>query len=147
MTDFIVMRHGEAHAPGVDPERGLTEDGREDASRTAGRIAADGVRIERIVHSGKKRAAMTAEILAGRIGMEGKTEVLAGLHPNDAVDAVAAEMDRSAMNLAVVGHLPSVGRLIARLLGREEGPIIRTAEAIHLRRTGGVWEAVRFYSA
>jgi len=145
MPDFIVMRHGEAEPPGVDPERGLTGDGRADAVSAAERIAADGVRVDRTVHSGKKRAAETASILHGRIGTAGEPEVLAGLHPGDAVENAALEMEKSQVGMAVVGHLPHLGRLVARLLGDGGEPILRTAEAIHLRRTGAGWEWVRAY--
>ena len=146
MPDFIVMRHGEANPPGADPERGLTDDGRADAARTAERIAGGGVRVDRIVHSGKKRAAETAEILHRRIGSSGEPEVLAGLHPGDAVENAAGEMEKSRVGMAVVGHLPHLGRLIARLLDWEKEPHLRTAEAVHLRRTEAGWEAVRVYS-
>ncbi|MBN1826612.1 MAG: phosphohistidine phosphatase SixA [Candidatus Eisenbacteria bacterium] len=145
MPDFIIMRHGEAHPPGVDPERGLTGVGREAAVRTAERLAADGVRVDRTLHSGKKRAAETAEILHRRIGNGGEPEVLAGLRPGDAVEGAILEMQKSAVGLAVVGHLPHLGRMIARLLGGDGEPTLRTAEAVHLRRTGDTWKTIRVY--
>ena len=54
--DVYLMQHGEARPESEDPERPLTDAGRATVERVAGRAANAGVRIERCVHSGKRRA-------------------------------------------------------------------------------------------
>ena len=58
------MQHGEALAAEVDPVRPLSDRGQESVMAVAGHAAVRGVRIDRIVHSGKVRAEQTALILA-----------------------------------------------------------------------------------
>jgi len=75
------------------------------------------VSVDRIVHSGKTRAAQTAAVLAQALGCADVAAV-AGLKPNDPVEAAAAALvDRERPgSLAVVGHLPSLDRLASLLV-------------------------------
>lgn len=64
---LYLVQHGEASAKTVDPERPLTELGRTDVEQLARFLGEAGVRIERVMHSGKLRAVQTAECLAAGI--------------------------------------------------------------------------------
>jgi broad specificity phosphatase PhoE len=59
-----LVRHGEAKPKEVDPERGLTAAGRREVEAVARSVAGAAAGVPRIWHSGKRRAAETAEILA-----------------------------------------------------------------------------------
>ena len=61
---LYLVQHGEAHAKNVDPERPLTERGHGDVARLAAFLSRAGVRVERVIHSGKLRAEQTAGVLA-----------------------------------------------------------------------------------
>ena len=114
------MQHGLAEPEQVDPDRPLSPAGRDAVALVAGHAAGCGVSLDRIVHSGKTRAAQTAAILAEAVGC---TDVgaAAGLKPNDpAESAVTALVDRDAPgSLAIVGHLPSLDRLASLLVAHD----------------------------
>lgn len=116
------MQHGLAVAAEVDPDRPLTEEGRLAVARVARHAAACGVSIDRILHSGKSRAAQTAAILGAELGCAEVARV-GGLKPNDPVDSVAAAViDRDHPgSVALIGHLPSLERLASLLVAGDPG--------------------------
>ena len=130
--DVYLMQHGLAVPADVDPDRPLTEAGREAVTRVARHAAACGVSIDRILHSGKTRAAQTAAILGAELGCR-DVERVAGLKPSDPVDAVAtALVDRDhAGSLGLVGHMPSLERLASLLVAGDPG-----AHSIAMRNAG-----------
>lgn len=115
--DVFLMQHGEAVAAEIDPERPLTPMGQQSVHAVATHAAACGVRIDRIVHSGKLRARQSAEVLAAALGCTQLAQV-DGLKPGDDVRAAArALVDRAQPgSLAIVGHLPFLDRLAALLV-------------------------------
>lgn len=115
--DVYLMQHGLAVPAEVDPDRPLAAAGREAVAAVARHAAATGVRVDRIAHSGKTRAAQTAAILAETLGCADVAQV-PGLKPNDPVEAVVeALVDRDrAGSLVIVGHLPSLDRLASLLV-------------------------------
>jgi len=145
MTDVVIMRHGHALSAGEDPERGLSEEGRLESREVAGRLAAAGVRVDQVLHSGKKRARETAEILSEAIGGGANPQRRGGLEPFDFVEGMAMELGGVSAATAVVGHLPHLDRLLARLLRRSDAPTLGTSYAAHLRRSGASWELIALY--
>lgn len=115
--DLYLMQHGEAVPAEVDPLRPLTEGGRSSVRAVAHHAKACGVRIDRIAHSGKLRAAQTAELLASALGTRAVGEA-SGLRPNDPVQAAAAALlePGAAGSLALVGHLPFLDRFASLLV-------------------------------
>lgn len=114
-----VVQHGEAVAKAVDVERPLTTKGRADVVRLGAFLARLGVRPERIVHSGKRRARQTAEILARQVAPEVTPQEQQGLLPDDAVEPVARTLRSGAETVFLVGHMPFVGRLVDELIAEE----------------------------
>ncbi|MFH1679038.1 MAG: phosphohistidine phosphatase SixA [Candidatus Eisenbacteria bacterium] len=139
MPDIIIMRHGHAMASDADPDRGLSETGVADSIYVADQLAAVGIRVKRIFHSGKKRALETAEILTGRVGRSASIEEREGLGPNDDIDEIAKELAAIDDSAAVVGHLPHLEHLLARLVGREHALKLYPSAAVHLKRQGSAW--------
>ena len=146
MMDVILMRHGHALSPEFDPERGLSEDGRIESERVAARIASDGIRVDRIVHSVKKRAEETARILQKEIAPGLKIERRKGLAPNDSIGDIALEIEKTDLSVAIVGHLPHLPALLAALLDWKDAPLIGTSCAVHLRKSDNIWSVVSAYS-
>jgi phosphohistidine phosphatase len=131
--DVYLMQHGEAKPESEDPERPLTDAGRATVERVAGRAANAGVRIERCVHSGKRRAEQSAQLLANAVGVTA-VDQRDGLAPNDAVGPVADWLNSSAAeagSLALVGHLPFLDRLAAVLVAGDEA-----AQAVRFQMGG-----------
>ena len=123
---LYLVQHGEAVPEEEDSERPLSEKGRKDIQSMAGFLARSGVKVIRVVHSGRKRALETAVLLADVIG-PGKVveEAVSGLAPNDSTDQVfeaasAWAADAESGDVMVVGHQPFMGNLVARLLTGSE---------------------------
>ena len=122
---LYLVQHGAALAEDVDPERSLSPEGRADAERIAGVAKSYAVRVSRIEHSGKKRAAQTAEIFAAALQPPGGFEARAGINPMDDVTAVAGQVAADA-DLMLVGHLPFLERLTSYLVtGSSERRVFR----------------------
>ena len=121
---LYLVQHGEALPESSDPERPLSEKGRADVARVAAMLQRAAIRVGVIQHSGKKRAAQTAELLATAIGVE-QTIVRSGIGPKDAVGPLIADVTCRADDLMVVGHLPFLGRVAAALVnGDESKPVV-----------------------
>jgi len=121
---LFLAQHGQAYAKDIDPERPLTERGKQDVARLAGFLAKAGVRVERVIHSGKLRAVQTAECLADAIAPGVIVEESGLINPNDnpkAFDWQSESWDRDTL---VVGHLPFMSRLVSHLVvGDENRPV------------------------
>ncbi len=118
---LYLVRHGEAKSEEEDPERPLSNRGREEVDRVSRAAAKKGMAASRIFYSDKLRAKQTAEILARNIiPSEGICEIN-GLGPEDDPSLTKAELEVSGKSLIVVGHLPHLNRLAAMLLNGNSG--------------------------
>jgi len=62
-----LVQHGKSLNDQEDPEKGLSERGKAETERIAGVAQGYAVQVSSILHSGKKRARQTAEIMAARL--------------------------------------------------------------------------------
>lgn len=115
--ELYLVQHGPAKAEAEDPQRPLTEEGRQIVERVATFLARLGVRTGRIEHSGKVRARQTAEILAAALNPAGGVRETAGLAPNDDPALIHKRLESETGSLMLVGHLPHLSRLTSLLLG------------------------------
>jgi phosphohistidine phosphatase len=122
---LYLVQHGEAVPEDVDPARPLSETGRADVAKVARFLAAGGLRVDQVLHSGKLRAEQTAALLAAALA-PGRTPLARpGLNPKDPTDEVAKAVTASDQDAMLVGHLPFMARLASRLLaGRDEADLI-----------------------
>lgn len=111
---IYLVQHGKSLSKDVDPDQGLSDLGKSDVARIAAVAEGYGIRVSAIAHSGKKRAAETAMIIAAALGLEDRVTRRDGLNPLDDVEAFAKTIDE-ASNLMLVGHLPFMQRLTAHL--------------------------------
>ena len=139
MARVYLVQHGVAEPEDVDPGRPLAPQGVEESGVLANFLAnelakssdgthPDGLRLTvknhqtgedeplglEIWHSGKLRARQTAEILAGRLGLDPTASVLQkeGLGPKDPSGRFLTDvLDRSNGIVVVCGHLPFLHRL------------------------------------
>lgn len=122
---LLLVQHGKSLPKEVDPEQGLSDDGRSETEEIASAAEARGLRIDRILQSGKKRAAQTAEIFASNLHPAGGVQMMEGLNPLDNAASFAKKINASE-NLMVVGHLPFMERMASFLItGAEDKPVIR----------------------
>ena len=123
---IYLVQHGEAKRKEEDPARPLTEKGRSEVERVGRFLARIGVRVDRILHSGKLRAAQTAELMAKYVKSMEKIEAVDGLDPLADPRIWAERLDKSEHDLMLVGHLPHLKRLVSLLLtGRDDLEIVR----------------------
>ena len=113
---IYLTQHGLAVPKDVDPDRPLSEQGREDARRLADFLNKAGIQVGQVLHSGKTRAEQTAAILAEALLPEGQAQAHAGLAPNDPLETLSAEIAFWSVDTLIVGHLPYLGRLASLLL-------------------------------
>lgn len=122
---LYVVRHGDAVSEKVDPTRPLSDEGRAAAQRVAMFLRQSGLRVARVLHSGKKRAEQTAEMLARSVGAIDHLQEMEGLKPGDPVDPVVKAIDEWTEDTMIVSHLPFVGNLVSQLVaGNEITPIV-----------------------
>ena len=120
---FYIVQHGLSLPKDQDPEKGLAPQGIEDVKRIAGVARNYGVQVGRIVHSGKKRALQTAEIVADMLKPKGGIAQIAGINPLDDPAGFASQVD-VATDTMVVGHLPFLERLTALLVTGKTEPVV-----------------------
>ena len=113
---LYLVQHGEALPKDADPERSLSEQGRQDVQAMTELLDIAGIRVARVWHSGKRRAAQTAEILARRVCPRCKTEAIDGIKPNDSTAEFSQDVDVWQEDTLIVGHLPFMSRLVSRLV-------------------------------
>ena len=111
---LYLVQHGDAVPEQVDPQRPLSATGRREVEAIGRLLASAGVRLTRVVHSGKLRAEQTAELLAMACAPDHGVEASAGLSPNDPVKPVARTIASRPMDTMLVGHLPFMARLAGR---------------------------------
>ena len=121
---LYLVQHGDAVPEEVDPERPLSATGRRDVEAVARLLASKSTCAARVAHSGKLRAQQTAELLAAALAPGMVSENMTGLSPNDPVELVARSIAEWTSDMMLVGHLPFMGKLVARLVaGDERKPI------------------------
>jgi len=121
---IYLVQHGEACAKEVDPDRPLTDQGKADIERLAAFLKRAGIKVERVIHSGKLRAAQTAERLAHAIAAGVELESCTLINPNDNPKTFDWQSDSRGRDTLVVGHLPFMARLVSHLLIEDENRLI-----------------------
>ncbi|MEW7986662.1 MAG: phosphohistidine phosphatase SixA [Candidatus Thiodiazotropha endolucinida] len=122
---LYLVQHGEACNKEVDPDRPLTDQGREDIDRLATFLKQAGIRPDRVIHSGKLRAVQTAERLANAIAPGLALEANGGINPNDDPKAFDLHKEGGGKEIMAVGHLPFMAKLVSHLLVEDrDKPII-----------------------
>lgn len=112
---LYVVQHGKSLPKNEDPEKGISAEGRAETERMAEVAGGYQVRVSHILHSGKKRALETAEIMARRLSPEKGSEVREGMYPLDDVSVFAQHISLD-QDIMLVGHLPFLERLIGLLV-------------------------------
>jgi len=137
---LYLVQHGKNLPQEQDPDKPLSEEGRSDVAAAAAAARKAGVRAAKIEHSGKARARQTAEILAEALSPRGGVAQRDGLSPNDDVEPVAKSLSPGD-DLMLVGHLPFMEKLAARLVAGREEPVVKFQKGgiVCLDKEGGGW--------
>jgi phosphohistidine phosphatase len=117
---LYLAQHAKAASKQVNPQRPLTEEGCRDIQKVAVFIKPLNLCVDYLWHSGKRRAAETAEILAEVIEIKKAKIARGGLGPNDDVTVLRNELVFSQQDIMIVGHLPFLSKLVSLLLAGSE---------------------------
>ena len=110
-----LVHHSQAVNPGVDPQRQLSRQGRDQTDTLSGRAAARGVHPDVIWHSGKLRARQTADAYWRACNPLAEFSATRWMQPDDPLrlaDLLAVET----RDVMLVGHMPHLDRLLCRLI-------------------------------
>jgi phosphohistidine phosphatase len=122
---IYLVQHGKSLPKDVDPEKGLSEEGKKEVERVASAAKKCGLNVTSIRHSGKKRALQTAEIFESFLKCPDGVREVSGLAPLDDVAGLAEGLDPKE-NIMFVGHLPFMEKLVSYLIsGSAEKPVVR----------------------
>ena len=144
---LYLVQHGDALPKDVDPERPLSDTGRADVSRLATWLAANGVSVHQIRHSGTLRARQTAELLRPVLGTGGSLQAVEGLAPNDEPAALLDGLRGVDENTLIAGHLPFLARAVSRAIGgTADLPLVefRPGSVAVIERRSDTWILVGF---
>lgn len=141
---LYLMRHGEALSPQKDPERGLTDNGKEKIELVATHLLNQGVSFEQIIHSKKKRARETAEIMTRILSAEFTPSEHSHIAPNDDPSLIISEINDWDSDTLIASHLPFVPNLMTALTGQDaylSAITFETGTVVCLERNDkAVWE-------
>ncbi len=120
-----LVQHGEAVLETVDPERPLSQKGREDVSKVAKFLSLKNLQIDEVWHSEKLRTKETAaifhKVLCPNAGIFQKDK----MKPNDPISDIEIEIAAYDKNVMLVGHLPFMSKLCSKLIaGNEDKPVV-----------------------
>lgn len=140
---LYLVQHGNANPEEVDPEKNLSDQGKDDVAKVAKFLQGAGVKVKDIFHSGKARAQQSADILNAAISIEAPPALKKdGLEPMDDVGPIAAEIEERGEDLMLVGHMPFINRLASKLLaGDAEADLIQFQQGgiLTLEKSEGKW--------
>jgi phosphohistidine phosphatase len=123
---LYLVRHAQAKSKQEDPERSLSEQGLAEIKKVAAFLySQSAIQVTNIIHSGKKRARQTAEILAEYLNITKNINKDPSLEPLADPQEWSKHLVNEKENIILVGHLPHMNKLCALLLsGDEEKKIV-----------------------
>ena len=118
---LYLVQHGEAKTTEENPDRPLTDEGKDSSEKTACFAAEQArVSVNAVLHSGKTRTRDTAEIMAAYLcpvkGMIEEKDLL----PNDDPQEWASRLLEEKEDIMLVGHLPHLSKLASLLLTKSD---------------------------
>ena len=116
---LYLMRHGEALSPQKDPERGLTDNGKSKVELVAKYLVDQGITFSQVLHSKKKRARETAEIMGNIIAPDVALTVHDKITPNDDPNIIFSEINSWDEDTLIASHLPFVPNLMTLLTEKD----------------------------
>ncbi|QKQ99025.1 phosphohistidine phosphatase SixA [Metallosphaera tengchongensis] len=122
MTTILIVRHGESepNTEGIaDENRKLVKKGIKQMRRVANFIEEMGYEVEQVITSPLLRAAQSAEVILEELGLDLRPEVTEELSPNMDPTALAEKLKERQGTVLVVGHEPSLSRLVKTLTNSE----------------------------
>jgi len=122
---LFLVQHGISDASDSEQEKELTEKGMKETVRIAEVAKSYNISVEKIIHSGKKRAEQTALLFHHAFLIKTPLEKVSGINPLDDVHPFSMNIAPESA-LMVVGHMPFLQRLVSLLTcGTEDVRVYR----------------------
>jgi phosphohistidine phosphatase len=115
VISVLLVHHGDAVGPEIDPQRPLSEDGQAHVLRIAAEAAARGVKPAVVWHSGKLRAKQTAEAFWRACNPLAELSATRDLQPDDPPHWIADRFRGETRDIVIAGHFPHIPRLFMLL--------------------------------
>lgn len=116
---LYLMRHGEALSAQIDPECGLTDNGKVKIESVAKHLHKQGLMFQQVFHSKKKRAQQTAEIMTRIVSPGIEPALLNNIAPNDDPNLILSDINGWEEDTLITSHLPFVPNLMTLLTGKD----------------------------
>ena len=140
---LFLMRHGEALSPQIDPERGLSDNGKLKIQIIATHLQTLDISFNQIYHSKKKRARETAEIMAKTLSPDVELKLHDNIKPEDDPNIILSEINSWSEDTLITSHLPFVPNLMTLLTGKDAyltAITFETGTIICLEKNNGIWD-------
>ncbi len=119
--NLYLVQHAQSKTKEEDPQRPLSEKGRNDIRKVADFLAKHThIQVKSIMHSGKIRSWQTAEILAEHLKLITGIKEIEGLDPLADPYFWIKRLSKTEEDLMLVGHLPHLSKLSSYLLSQDE---------------------------
>ena len=141
---IILVHHGDAVGPEIDPMRPLSSVGTAATERLARSAMALGVKPDAIWHSGKLRSRQTAEIFWKVCNPLSPFTAERGLLPDDPPQWMRDRLSAEERTILIVGHMPYLPRLLGMLTGArdDQGVSFPLHGCVALEAAGGQWKEI-----
>ncbi|NOT25724.1 MAG: phosphohistidine phosphatase SixA [Acidobacteria bacterium] len=142
---LLLVHHGDAVGPDVDPMRPLSSAGLAASTALAEAAAARGIKPEVIWHSGKIRAKQTAQLFWRACNPLAGFEAVHGLQPGDPPRWMRDRLLGDTRSILVVGHMPHLPGLLSLLRGEHNesaAPDFPAHGCVALTADGDVWKEI-----
>ena len=136
---LYLMRHGQAASVDVDPDQGLSSEGRAAIQQLAHKLKEQGVTFKQVFHSEKARARQTAEIMAGALSPDVTPTCRTGLKPNDDPAKLLADVDNWQEDTLIASHLPFIPYLLLLLTDNNQPASFGPGTIACLTKSASKW--------
>lgn len=145
---LYLMRHGEAAFKDIDPQQGLTHEGKLAIEKLAKNLARkfshlpkeQRINIEQVFHSEKTRAQQTAEIVTSILAPEIIPHCRENLKPNDNPENLLPDIDTWTKDTLIASHLPFIPSLLALLIKDQQPVRFDPGTIVCLNKEGANWQ-------
>lgn len=152
MSLLLLVHHGDAVGPEVDPMRPLSTVGRAATERLAALAAQRGVKPDVIWHSGKLRARQTADVFWKACNPLAPITAERGLLPGDPPQWMHDRLTGETRSVLIAGHMPYLPRLLSLLTAGEAATLAPSERSdtsgfplhgcVALERDGDRWKEI-----
>jgi phosphohistidine phosphatase len=117
---LYLMRHGDYLTQDIRHENPLSEQGQDDIKRMADFLKPLNIHVTHVFHSEKRRAQQTADLISKGLVCADGIKLMPGLNPLDDISSLIDHINAWGQDALIVGHLPFMGRLLGKLVVRDE---------------------------